>query len=159
MHRHVPFDPAAPDAANLNKLVDQVHADGEHMLILKMAIERLHAVQRGHAADILLNSRRGDEQALINRRPAGDVAAISGTCRGVAEAHRREMKDCRDMIYEEKKNTLKIVEGKFMNVANEISMLQAVATSQQQTADEMGAYLGSIVGERPAEGKAIKGAF
>ena len=117
MHRHIPFDPAAPDMANLNKLVEQVHADGEHMLILKMAIERLHEVQQGHVADILHNSRRGDEQALINRRLAGDIAAVSGTCRGVAEAHRTEMKDCRDMIYAEKKNALNVVEDKLLTVA------------------------------------------
>ena len=92
MHRHLLVDPAASDMANLNKLVEQVHADGEHMLVLKLAIERLHEVQQGHAAEILHNSRRRDEQALLNRRFAGDIASVSGTCRGVAEAHRGEMK-------------------------------------------------------------------
>ena len=82
MHRHVPFDPAATDLANLNVLVEQVHADGEHMLIPNAAIERLHEVQQGHATDILHNSRRGGEQVLLNRRLAGDVASVTGTCRG-----------------------------------------------------------------------------
>ena len=66
------------------------------------------------------------------------------------------MKDCRDMIYAEKKNALNIADDKLLNVAGEIAKLQAVATAQQQTSEEMGAYLGSLVGERPAEGKAIK---
>ena len=91
MHRHVPFDPAASAAENPNKLVEQVNADGEHMFVLKDAIERLHQVQQDHAAEILHNSRRGDEQALLNRRLAGDIASVTGTCRGVAEAHRAEM--------------------------------------------------------------------
>ena len=159
MHRHVPFDPAASDTANMNKLVEQVHADGEHMLILKAAIERLHEVQQGHAADILHNSRRGDEQVLLNRRLLGDIATVSGTCRGVAEAHRDELQACRDMIYAKEKDLLNVVEGKLMNVAEEINKLQAVATTQHQASEEMGAYLGSLVGERPAEGKVIKGAF
>ena len=55
MHRHIPFDPAASDTANLNKLVEQVNADGQHMLVLKEAIERLHKVQQDHAAEILHN--------------------------------------------------------------------------------------------------------
>ena len=159
MHRHVPFDPAASDTANMNKLVEQVHADGEHMLILKAAIERLHEVQQGHAADILHNSRRGDEQVLLNRRLLGDIATVSGTCRGVAEAHRDELQACRDLIYAKEKDLLNVVEGKLMNVAEEINKLQAVATTQHQASEEMGAYLGSLVGERPAEGKVIKGAF
>ncbi len=66
MHRPVPFDPAASDTANLNKLVEQVHADGEHMLILSVAIGRLHEVHQCHAAGILRNSRRDGDLTLIN---------------------------------------------------------------------------------------------
>ena len=103
--------------------------------------------------------RRGYACRSINRRLAGDIAAVSSTCRGVAEAHRTEMKDCRDMIYAEKENAPNVAEDKLLNVAAEIGKLQAAATAQQQASEEMCAYLGSIVGERPAEGKAIKGGF
>ena len=34
-HRHIPLDPSVSDVANLNKLVEQLSADAEHMLVLK----------------------------------------------------------------------------------------------------------------------------
>jgi hypothetical protein len=69
------------------------------------------------------------------------------------------MRECREIVFMEKKGMVDLIENKMINVAEEISKLQVVATSQHQTSEEMGNYLGSLIGERPAEGKAIKGCF
>ena len=159
MHRLVPFDPAADGQVQLQSLLDQGAADREHMAVLKAAIEQLHEVQQTHAVEISHNSRRGDEQVLINRRLAGDMASITGTCRGVAESHREDLRKTREKIDILETGLPALLEAKLMNGAEEITKLQAVATNQHQASEGMGIYLGSIVGGRPAEGKVIKGAF
>ena len=77
-HRHVPFDPAASDTANLNKLVEQVQSDGEHMAVLKAGIERLHETVEGQAALIERHEQRLGEQAAVNLRSFKEYAELKG---------------------------------------------------------------------------------
>ena len=109
-------------------------------------------VQQEQATDITHNSRRGDEQALINRRFAGDMASITGKCRSVAEAYCEEFNVQNKKIIDTEKNIHDAGGHKCLNVAEGIAKLQIGCTSQQRASEEMGAYLGLLVGERPAEG-------
>ena len=66
-HRHIPLDPSVGDSANLNKLVDQLKADAEHMKVLKDGLQNVHEAVEAQAAITALHEQRLNEQSAINR--------------------------------------------------------------------------------------------
>ena len=88
-HRHIPLDPSKSDVENLNKLVEQLSADAEHMLVLKGGIERLHETVGAEAALLARHEQRLDEQASVNLRGFMSTPICAASSRSAQSAWRQ----------------------------------------------------------------------
>ena len=78
-HLSQPFKapPAKKDTASMCWTPDGTANMKGTPVLLKAAPESVYEVQQVHAAEVLHNSRRGDEQVLRDRRLSGDMAFIT----------------------------------------------------------------------------------
>ena len=164
-HRHVPFDPAASDAVNMNKLVEQVQSDGEHMAILKAGIERLHETVETQAALLAAHGQRLDEQAAINLRGFQEHAELKGdlTQRAVRLETATEalLTQARGPAMTELISEVCTVaiEEKIASIGADMEKVKVIVELHDARELEMASYLEGLAGERPTEGRFITGKF
>ena len=165
VHRHVPFDPAASDQANINKLVEQVHADGEHMLVLKTGIERLHETVEAQAALLARHEQRLDEQAAVNLRGFKEHAELRGelTQRAVRmeTATEQVLAGARGPAMAELIADVSgcVFDDKIAAISADMHKVKAIIEHHEARELEMASYLEGLAGERPTEGRFITGKF
>ena len=164
-HRRVPFDPAGTDVANLNKLVEQVEADGEHMAVLKAGIERLHETVTAQTELLAQHEARLSEQAAVNLRGFKEHAELKGefTQRAVRLETATETlltaargPAMADLISEVAAN---VVDEKIAAIANDMAKVKMIIELHEARELEMASYLEGLAGERPSEGRFITSKF
>ena len=164
-HRHIPLDPSVSDIANLNKLVEQLAADAEHMLVLKGGIERLHETVEAQAALLARHEQRLDEQASVNLRGFKEHAELRGelTQRAVRmeTATEQILAGARGPAMTELIAEVSgfVFDEKVAAIAADMNKVKTIIEHHEARELEMATYLEGLAGERPTEGRFITGKF